>query len=353
MVCMQNLPNSWVVWGRGQVFIGKIWGEGRKVCGFLLTDRWWSNRVEVHESGTQPGVTVSTWVDAFSSCRKTQRYCFVYPFQRNGELVLWLQFCFLTAPPLFLHPHPSMMSSCLNLPFGTQGRSRRLNEAITYKWKTGDPERLLYPEGPYRALLSFMPVWPNTTKQKQLNTKAKVKEPDHLWSWVCSSRSHIRLLRWTRHCNRHSRNKDIPSPQGSSLLVCEEMVSPVTDVWSSEWQLRWSDWGLCLLHLWSHASPSACLINRGEKILKFTIVRGRFLHKSAGVQSVHRVQPLKRVIAARVFSASRSHLFDEWARSLFFGCCWLSSRHFLTLWGSVLSWSLLRSISQVIWAWLH
>ena len=37
MVCVQNPPNSRVVWGRGQVFTSKIWGEGHKVCGFLLT----------------------------------------------------------------------------------------------------------------------------------------------------------------------------------------------------------------------------------------------------------------------------------------------------------------------------
>ena len=229
---------------------------------WLSSDRWWGNRAEVHESCAQPGVTTSTWVDAFSSCGKTQRYCFVYTFQRNGELVLWLQYCFLTASPLFLHPLPPLMSSCLNLPFRTQGRSRRLNETYYLQMKNRGPRKALCPEGPHRVLLSFMPTWPNKTKQKQLNTKSKIKESDHLWSWVCSSRSHIELLQWTRHCNRHSRNKDIPSPQGSSLLVCKKMVSPVTDVWSSKWQPRWSDWGLCSLHLWSYASPSACLTNR-------------------------------------------------------------------------------------------
>ena len=101
--------------------------------------------MEVHESGAQSGVTASTWVDAFSSCRKTQRYCFVYPFQRNGELALWLQYCFLTAAPLFLQPLPSLMSSCLNLPFGTQGRSRRLNEAYYLQMKNGGPRKAFVP----------------------------------------------------------------------------------------------------------------------------------------------------------------------------------------------------------------
>ena len=35
----------------------------------------------------------------------------------------------LTVPPLCLHPLPSLISNCLNLPLGTQGRSWRLNEA--------------------------------------------------------------------------------------------------------------------------------------------------------------------------------------------------------------------------------
>ena len=35
----------------------------------------------------------------------------------------------LTTPPLSLQPLPSPISNCLNLPIGTQGRSRRLNEA--------------------------------------------------------------------------------------------------------------------------------------------------------------------------------------------------------------------------------
>ena len=40
-----------------------------------------------------------------------------------------LHYCFLTAPPLSLHPLLSLISNCLNLPFETQGGSRRVNEA--------------------------------------------------------------------------------------------------------------------------------------------------------------------------------------------------------------------------------
>ena len=52
---------------------------------------------------------------------------------------------FLVCPCLFLHLLPSLISTCLNLPVRTQGRSRRLGEASFLKTRNGDPERLLCP----------------------------------------------------------------------------------------------------------------------------------------------------------------------------------------------------------------
>ena len=43
----------------------------------------------------------------------------------------------LIAPPLVLHPLPFLISNCLNLPFGTQGRSSRLNEAYSLQTRNG------------------------------------------------------------------------------------------------------------------------------------------------------------------------------------------------------------------------
>ena len=37
-----------------------------------------------------------------------------------------MHYCFLTVPPLSEHPLPFLISICLNLPFGTQGRLWRL-----------------------------------------------------------------------------------------------------------------------------------------------------------------------------------------------------------------------------------
>ena len=65
-----------------------------------------------------------------------------------------LHSCFLTAHSLFLHSFPSLISNCLNLPFGTQGKSRRL-KPLSYRHEMGDMERLSYPGGPDMALLSF------------------------------------------------------------------------------------------------------------------------------------------------------------------------------------------------------
>ena len=64
--------------------------------------------------------------------------------------------CFLTSFPLFLHAL-TLISSCLTLPFGTQGRSGRLKcSCLFYKQEMGDPKMLLYPRGPYVVLLSFV-----------------------------------------------------------------------------------------------------------------------------------------------------------------------------------------------------
>ena len=94
------------------------------------------------ESCAQLEVTILHLGWGLSSCRRTQRYCHVYSFRRNQDFVPSLHYCFLTAPPLFLHSLPSLISNCLNLPFGAQGRSRRLNEAISYTQEMGDMEKI-------------------------------------------------------------------------------------------------------------------------------------------------------------------------------------------------------------------
>ena len=76
-------------------------------------------------------------------------YGYVYPLKGNQDPVPRLHYCFLTAPPLSLHPLPSLISNCLNLPFGTQERSWRL-ESVPYKQEMGNTERLPCPGAPQR-----------------------------------------------------------------------------------------------------------------------------------------------------------------------------------------------------------
>lgn len=49
-----------------------------------------------------------------------------------------LYYGFLTFPPLYLHSLTSLISNCLNMPFGTQGRSRRLHGAYFLQTRNED-----------------------------------------------------------------------------------------------------------------------------------------------------------------------------------------------------------------------
>ena len=69
------------------------------------------------------------------------------------ELLWLLGFGLRWSPPLCLHSLLSLISNCLNLPFGTEGRSWKL-ESIPYKQETGDRERVRGLE-PQSLLLSF------------------------------------------------------------------------------------------------------------------------------------------------------------------------------------------------------
>ena len=68
-------------------------------------------------------------------CRRTQRYVLDYsaqPLGRNQDLALLFLDCF----SLFLHSLTSLFINCLNLPFRTQGRSRR-QKLFSYKQEMG------------------------------------------------------------------------------------------------------------------------------------------------------------------------------------------------------------------------
>ena len=102
------------------------------------------------ESCAQPEVTILHLGGGLSSCR---RY-YVYSFRRNQDPAPRLYYCFLTAPPFFLHSLPSLINNCLILPFGTQGRSRRLNEAYFLQTRNGTRKGFVPGRDP-RVLLHF------------------------------------------------------------------------------------------------------------------------------------------------------------------------------------------------------
>ena len=98
----------------------------------------------------------STWVGGLSSCTRTQRYCYVYFLRGNQDPAPRLHYCLLAAPPLSLHPLPSLISNCLNLSFGTQGRSWRL-ESVPYKQGAADMEKFPCPGAPKGP--AWFPPW--------------------------------------------------------------------------------------------------------------------------------------------------------------------------------------------------
>ena len=52
---------------QGVVFIEKIWGEGYRVCDFLLIGWWGGNRAVLQESCAQPAVTIIHLGESLSS----------------------------------------------------------------------------------------------------------------------------------------------------------------------------------------------------------------------------------------------------------------------------------------------
>ena len=109
-----------------KVFKGRIiWGRGQSCYLPLCADFLWlvgGKRAVLQESCAQPEVTILHLGGGLSSYRRTQRYCYVYSLRRNQDPAPRLHYCFLTSPPLSLHPLPSLISNCLNLPFKTRGR---------------------------------------------------------------------------------------------------------------------------------------------------------------------------------------------------------------------------------------
>lgn len=138
-----------------------------RVCSLPLIGWWWPNRVvfQVTQSSAftfqaiwgphacaQLEATISTWVGALVHIEELRdMYQIVMHIPWGGTRTK-------PQPALFISalPHLQLISSCLNLPCGTQGWSRRLNPFF-YKKEMGNTERLLYLGGPNTVLLGSNP----------------------------------------------------------------------------------------------------------------------------------------------------------------------------------------------------
>ena len=89
----------------------------------------------------------SIWMGALVPAEELKDIVSVYSLKRNQDPAPRLHYSFLTAPPLFLHSLPSLISNYLNLPLGTLGRSWRLNEAYFLQTRNRGLRKGLYLRG--------------------------------------------------------------------------------------------------------------------------------------------------------------------------------------------------------------
>ena len=75
--------NPWTPW-----WFGGSWGEGCRMYGFPLIGRWWRNSVVLQKSCSQPELTIFHLGGDLSSCRRTQRYSYIYSLSGNQDAAL-------------------------------------------------------------------------------------------------------------------------------------------------------------------------------------------------------------------------------------------------------------------------
>ena len=85
--------------------------------------------------------------------RKVQRCCSVYPLMGKQDLTPRLLLTF----SLVLHPLPSLIKNCWNLPIGTQRRSWRLNEGCFLLIKEMGDTKVLSPVAPWGPAWYYVP----------------------------------------------------------------------------------------------------------------------------------------------------------------------------------------------------
>lgn len=136
---------------------GILWGGSQSLLSLLSATvfRLSSDWLLMTQQGGAPGILGSArgyhllpGVGAPHFLLKNSKvFCYVCSFRRNQDPASWLRYCFLASPSLFLPSLPCLISSCLNLSFGTLAMSRRL-KLFSCKQEVGNTERIFTWEGP-------------------------------------------------------------------------------------------------------------------------------------------------------------------------------------------------------------
>ena len=105
--------------------------------------------VVFQESWVQYEVTVLHLGGGLSSCRRTQRYLYIYILleEEPGPCPM-TALLFLDCSSFVSVSPPMPINICWNLTFGTQGRSRRLNETYFLQTRIGGTEKICALEDP-------------------------------------------------------------------------------------------------------------------------------------------------------------------------------------------------------------
>ena len=100
----------------------------------------------LQESCVHPEVTI-LHLGGGSSSVELKDIVMHISLSRNQDPV-WRLYQPLIVSPVFLYPLPSLISNCLNPPFGAQGRSRMLNVAYILLTRNGEHRTDLYSRAP-------------------------------------------------------------------------------------------------------------------------------------------------------------------------------------------------------------
>ena len=101
----------------------------------------------LQQSCVQSEVTILHLGGGSSSVEKLKDIGIHISLSRNQDPVSRLYHHLIVSPP-FLYPLPSLISNCLNLCFGIQGRPRRLNKVYILQIRNGEHGADLYSRAP-------------------------------------------------------------------------------------------------------------------------------------------------------------------------------------------------------------